>query len=162
MVEAPEASAVPKYVLTVQRLLDAKLEQVWRCWTEPELLEKWFCPRPWFLTDARIDLRTGGEFSAVFNGPEGEKFNSVGVYLEIEHQRMLKSTDAFLPGWIPSERAFMVSEARFEEASGGCTEFTYRAMHWNESALKEHEQMQFHAGWRKVVDQLEDIARSLD
>ncbi len=43
--------------------LDAPREKLWRCWTEPKLLEKWFCPKPWYVTDARIDLRPGGEFS---------------------------------------------------------------------------------------------------
>ena len=52
-------------------------------------------PQPWHVTDARIELRPGGEFSAVMNGPNGEKFNNDGVYLEIEPLKRLVSTDAF-------------------------------------------------------------------
>ena len=59
----------PAHVLTLERLIDAAVENVWRCWTEPELLEQWFCPKPWYVTDACIELEPGGEFSLVMNGP---------------------------------------------------------------------------------------------
>ncbi|MDE0114870.1 MAG: VOC family protein [Albidovulum sp.] len=151
----------PEFVLEIERLIDAPVKNVWRCWTEGKLLEQWFCPKPWYVTDARVDLRPGGEFAATMNGPNGEKFNNNGVYLEIEPQKRLVSTDAFLRGWIPGERAFMVAESLFEETANRKTRFTFRALHWNEEALEEHCQMGFHEGWGKVVDQLEESAKSL-
>ena len=108
-----------------------------------------------------MDLKTGGEFSCVMNGPDGERFENIGVFLEIEPMRRLVTTDAFLPGWIPSARAFMVAETLFEGAGEGRTRYTARAMQWDEAALKEHERMGFHEGWGKAADQLEALARSL-
>lgn len=151
----------PEHVLTLERLMDAPREKLWRCWTDPKLLEQWFCPKPWYVTDARIDLKPGGEFSSVMNGPDGERFETMGVFLEVEPQKRLVTTDAFRPGWVPNERAFMAAHVTFEEAGEGKTRYTARAMHWTGEARKEHEKMGFHEGWGKAADQLETLAKSL-
>ena len=151
----------PEHVLTLERRLDAPPSKIWRCWTEPALLEQWFCPKPWYVTHARIDARPGGEFSSVMHGPGGEEFEATGVFLEIEPGRRLVTTDAFLPGWIPSRRAFLVTEILLEDAGDGTTRYTARARHWDEEARREHEAMGFHEGWGKAADQLEALARSI-
>ncbi len=151
----------PEHVLTLERVLDAPADKVWRCWTEPELLHQWFCPQPWHASNVRIDLRPGGEFSSTMNGPNGEAFDTMGVFLDIEPQKRLVTTDAFRPGWLPSGRAFMVAEMTFDATADGRTRYTARAMHWSAETLKEHEQMGFHQGWGKAAEQLEKLAKSL-
>lgn len=155
------ADNTPRHVLKLERVLDAAVAKVWRCWTEPDLLKQWFCPKPWYVSEARMDVQPGGEFFTVMNGPNGEQFPNVGVFLAVQPQRQLVFTDAFRPGWIPSERAFMVAEVIFKDAGGGKTNYTARAMHWNADTLKEHEAMGFHEGWGKAADQLEDLAKTL-
>lgn len=155
------AKTEPKFVLTLERMMDAPVEKVWRCWTETALLEQWFCPKPWYVSDARMDLRPGGESYSVMNGPEGERFENLGVYLEVVPMQKIVTTDAFLPGWVPSSRAFMVAETLFADAGNGKTKYTARAMHWSEETLKEHEAMGFHEGWGMAADQLEALAKSL-
>jgi uncharacterized protein YndB with AHSA1/START domain len=147
--------------LVLTRTLDAPRDKLWRCWTEPELLKQWFCPKPWYVSEARIDLRPGGEFFTVMNGPDGEQFDNPGVFLAVDPQRRLVTTDAFRPGWRPSDRAFMVAEMRFEDAGDGKTHYTARAMHWNTEARREHEEMGFHDGWGRAADQLEALAKTL-
>ena len=153
--------AKPQHVLTLQRVIDAPADKLWRCWTEPELLNQWFCPKPWYVTDSRIDLKPGGESFNVMNGPDGERFENTGVYLEVVPLRRLVFTDAFLPGWVPSGRPFMVGEVIFQDLGDGRTDYTARAMHWNEETRKEHETMGFHEGWGKAADQLEELAKTL-
>lgn len=150
-----------EHTLTLERVIGAPTEKVWRCWTRPALLERWFCPKPWFVSDAKIDLRPGGEFSCIINGPEGEKFPSMGVFLDMEPQKRLIITDAFRPGWLPTGRAFMTTHITFADAGDGKTKYKARAMHWSEDALKEHEQMGFNEGWGKAADQLEELAKTL-
>jgi len=151
----------PQHALTLDRILDAPVANVWRCWNEPKLLEQWFCPKPWFVSGARMDLRPGGESFSVMNGPEGERFENIGVFLEVSPMKRIVTTDAFLPGWIPSERPFMVAETLFAESGQGRTHYTWRAMHWTEAAMKEHEAMGFHEGWGMAATQLEALAKSL-
>tara|TARA_R110001599_G_scaffold22421_4_gene82686 strand:+ start:953 stop:1417 length:465 start_codon:yes stop_codon:yes gene_type:complete len=151
----------PSHSLTLSRLLDAPRQKIWRCWSEPQLLQQWFCPKPWYATDARIDLRPGGEFSCVINGPDGERFDTMGVFLDIEPQKRLVTTDAFRPGWIPTDRAFMSAHVSFADAADGKTQYEVRAMHWTAEATKEHEQMGFREGWGKAADQLEELAKTI-
>lgn len=158
---AAKTDAEPKFVLTLDRVLDAPVANVWRCWSEPKLFEQWFCPKPWYVTDAVLDLRVGGEFSSVMHGPDGETFPQAGVFLEVVPMKKLMSTDAFRPGWAPADQAFMVAETTMSDAGGGKTKYVSRAMHWSEDALKQHEAMGFHDGWGAAATQLEALAKSL-
>ncbi|AVO36641.1 SRPBCC family protein [Pukyongiella litopenaei] len=151
----------PGHVLTLERVLDAPVDKVWRCWTEPELVQRWFCPRPWQASNVRIDLRPGGEFSSTMTGPNGESFDTMGVFLEIEPRSRLVTTDAFRPGWRPGDRAFMVAEMTLDATNDGRTRYVARAMHWTADAREEHEKMGFHDGWGRAAEQLEDLAKSL-
>ena len=51
------ATPNPGHELVLTRLIDAPRENLFRCWTEPELMKKWFAPLPWTVTHAEIDLR---------------------------------------------------------------------------------------------------------
>lgn len=147
--------------LVLERVLDAPREKIWRCWTEKRLLEQWFCPKPWSVSDARIELKPGGEFFTRMKGPEGQEVDNPGVFLDIVDNERLVFTDAFQPGWTPSGRPFMVAVVRFEDVGEGKTRYRARAMHWTEEVRKQHEDMGFHEGWGKAADQLESLARSL-
>lgn len=147
--------------LILDRVLAAPRDKLWRCWTDPKLMEEWFCPKPWHVTDAVVDLRPGGEFSTVMHGPEGERVQTMGVFLEIVEGRKLVFTDAFAPGWLPSGRPFMAAEVTFEDAGDRRTRYVARARHWTPEASRDHEEMGFHEGWGKVAEQLEDLANRL-
>ena len=43
--------------LVIERELIVPVSLVWRGLTEPDLLKQWFCPKPWGVSDCRIDLR---------------------------------------------------------------------------------------------------------
>src|SRR5688572_115625 len=79
--------------LVLTRVLDAPRDKLWRCWVEPELLKQWFCPKPWYVSQARIDLRPGGEFFTLMNGPNGEQFGEPGVFLEVVEKERLVFTE---------------------------------------------------------------------
>lgn len=147
--------------LVLDRVLNAPREKLWRCWTDPKLMEEWFCPKPWYVTDAVVDARAGGEFTTIMHGPAGEEFPNTGVFLEVIEGRKLVFTDAFAPGWLPAGRPFMVAEITFEDIGEGRTRYLARARHWTDEARKEHEAMGFHEGWNAVADQLEALANTL-
>jgi uncharacterized protein YndB with AHSA1/START domain len=142
------------------RLIDLPREKLFRAWTDPRLMEEWFCPKPWFVSDVEIDVRPGGRFSMFINGPNGEKFPNNGLYLDVVPNERLVFTDAFVSTWEPSNRAFMVATVTFEDR-GGKTLYTARAAHWSTEARAEHEKMGFHDGWNKAADQMIDVAATL-
>lgn len=146
--------------LVLERLLDAPVAKLWRCWTQAPLLKQWFCPHPWSVARAELDVRPGGQSRIVMLSPEGNEFPSHGLYLEVVPERKLVFTDAFTAAWEPSEKAFMVAEVTFEPA-GEKTRYVAIARHWSAADRATHEQMGFHSGWGAAADQLEALARSL-
>ncbi|ODN69282.1 SRPBCC family protein [Methylobrevis pamukkalensis] len=153
------APATPRE-LVLARIIDAPRAAVWRCWSEPELLMRWFCPAPWKTVAADMDLRAGGIFSTTMRSPEGQEFPNTGVFLDVVPGERLAFTDAFVAAWVPSDKPFMTAVITFED-EGAATRYIARVGHWTDEDVKAHEEMGFHDGWGMAADQLEAVARSL-
>jgi uncharacterized protein YndB with AHSA1/START domain len=154
------AAALAARELTLTRLIDAPREVLYRCWTEPELMKQWFCPRPWTTPVVEVDVRNGGSSLIIMQGPNGEEMPNWGVYLEVVPNEKLVFTDAFTEAWKPSDKPFMTGIITFAD-EGGKTRYTAIARHWTDEDKKTHEAMGFHEGWGKATDQLEALARTL-
>lgn len=154
-------AATPAHELSLTRVIDAPPARLWRAWTEPDLLKIWFCPPPWRVSEADLDLRPGGRNRIVMNGPDGEVVANEGVYLEIVPQRKLVFTDAYVEGWIPAEKPFMTGVITFEDLGDGRTRYVASALHWNAEDRKIHEDMGFEEGWGLCADQLAALAATL-
>ena len=150
----------PKLDLVLERTVDVPPELVWKAWTTPEHICKWFTPKPWTTTSCEIDLRPGGAFKAIMCSPEGKEFPNVGCYLEIVPNRRLVFTDALLPGFRPSANPFFTAVIEIEPEGKG-TRYRATAIHRDEEARKKHEEMGFHTGWGAALDQLVALAKTL-
>jgi uncharacterized protein YndB with AHSA1/START domain len=152
------------YELRLERLLDAPAANVWRCWTEPRLLEQWFAPQFWTTEVKALETRPGGASHIVMRGRDGQVSDGVGVFLEAVPERRLVFTNAFTSGWIPARQPsivpFMTTIIEMSE-EGGKTHYVVRALHWSEEARKQHKEMGFHEGWAHTTAQLEALARTL-
>ncbi|HYC03142.1 MAG TPA: SRPBCC domain-containing protein [Azospirillaceae bacterium] len=142
--------------LTVTRLIQAPPETVYRVFTTRTT--EFFTPPPWKTPVAELDLRPGGKFRTVMEGPAGERMDSTGVFLEVVPGAKLVFTDGFGPGWVP-QTAFMVAILTFEAEAGG-TRYTATVRHWTAEACKQHEEMGFHQGWSIVAGQLAALAEA--
>lgn len=67
----------------VTRVFDAPRSLVFKTWTDPEHLPRWWCPPGFTNTACQIDLRVGGRFCLDFTAPDGERYASEGIYEEI-------------------------------------------------------------------------------
>jgi uncharacterized protein YbaA (DUF1428 family) len=67
----PPEGAADSNELSITRLIPVSRAKLWRCWTEPALLKQWFCPKPWGVTEAVLDVRAGGSSHVVMQGPNG-------------------------------------------------------------------------------------------
>lgn len=149
----------PQLDLVLERVVDVRPELVWRAWTVPEHLKRWFTPKPWETIDCEIDLRPGGIFSTTMRSPEGEvQPAQPGCYLEVVENRKLVFTDALAPGYRPKGQGFMTATILLEREGSG-TRYTAIAMHADPKARREHEEMGFHLGWATALDQLVELAR---
>ena len=156
---ASKVSQMSKHTLILTRELKASPEQLYRCWTEPELIPHYFCPLPWRAEAVALDPRPGGKFHTRFFGPEGEEINNPGQYILVESNRIV-FTDAFVGDWVASENPFMVGEVRFDRLDDG-TCYTATAQHWSAEDMKRHEEMGFYEGWGIVAEQLDMLALTL-
>lgn len=142
--------------LVLTRFIAAPREKLFQAWTTPELMVKWFTPKPWATVRAETDARPGGSSLVVMRGPDGTEFPSRGVYLEVIENERLVFTDAYTEAWTPSEKPFMTVVLTFEDEAGG-TRYTARVMHWTAADREAHEKMGFHEGWGKATEQLAEL-----
>jgi len=146
--------------LVLTRMIDAPPEKVFRAWTEPELLKRWFAPAPWTTPSAETDVRPGGSTLVVMLSPEGVEYPCRGVYLEVVKNRKLVFTDAYRQAWEPADKPFMTVILTFEEVDGK-TRYTARVRHWTEADREAHEKMGFHVGWPICAEQLAALVADL-
>lgn len=160
MAEVLEIAPTDARELVLARLIDAPVAAVWRCWTEPELMKRWFTPRPWKTVEVNGEVRAGGGTLLVMESPEGQRFPNPGQYLEVVPERRLVFTDAYLGDWKPSEKPFMTAVLSFEPA-GNKTRYVARVRHFTKADRDDHEARGFQGGWGMATEQLEEVARSL-
>jgi uncharacterized protein YndB with AHSA1/START domain len=84
-----------RFVLELERVLDAPPEQVFGLLTEPEELATWWGPHGFTTPDIQIDLRVGGSLRFTMQPPEGEPFHLSGKFLQIEFPAELTFTFAW-------------------------------------------------------------------
>ncbi len=151
----------PELDLVIKRHVPVSPARVWRAWTEPEQLKKWWCPRPWRTTVAELDVRPGGKFYTVMNGPDGEVQPNLGCYLEVVPERRLVWTDFLLPGFRPAGKGFLVGVLHVEpDGTGGC-HYTAISRHADPATAKQHVEMGFYEGWGTVTDQLVELTQTM-
>ena len=137
-------------------------EQLFEGWTNPDILKKWFCPRPWKVAKCHIDLRPGGLFSNVMQSPEGELMpENRGCYLLIERPTRLVWTGAlgedFRPNPTPQLGFAFVCDLRFRPLTQGGTRFHAIVKHADAEGKTKHQDMGFHEGWRMALSQLVEL-----
>lgn len=83
-----------KTKITVQTIVNAPIERVWKLWTDPEHIMQWNNASPdWHTPKASNDLKVGGKFSfymAAKDGSFGFDFN--GIYDEVKNHELLSYT----------------------------------------------------------------------
>lgn len=148
--------------LVLTRETEVSREKLYAGWTQPDLLVKWFTPKPWTTTDCEIDLRPGGTCKTTMCSPEGQAFPNVGVYLEIVPNEKLVFTDAYGPDWEPNPNPFFTAIITFDALPGGGTRYTARALHWKKEDCEKHAAMGFMEGWGTAFDQLVELCQRSD
>jgi uncharacterized protein YndB with AHSA1/START domain len=78
--------------LSLDCVLEAPREQVFRGLTDPTEVVKWWGPHGFTLPKAEIDLRVGGGYRFVMKPPEGDPFHVSGRFLSIDPPRLISYT----------------------------------------------------------------------
>jgi uncharacterized protein YndB with AHSA1/START domain len=76
--------------LHIEREFDAPLDQVWKAWTERELTDLWWAPKPWKARTKSMDFREGGHWLYCMEGPEGEQtWGRVDYQSIVDHESFI-------------------------------------------------------------------------
>jgi uncharacterized protein YndB with AHSA1/START domain len=81
--------------ITITRIFDAPRELVWKAWTDPEHLKRWWGPKDYTSLVSKIDLNVGGKYLNNMQAPDGSVTYSGGIYREIVPPERLVFTDSF-------------------------------------------------------------------
>lgn len=163
MPPVPLPAVNPELDLVLERSVAVPRELLFRAWTVPEHLMPWFCPRPWRVTACDIDLRPGGVFRTVMEGPGGEKHDNAGCWLEVVPHERVVWTGLMGPGFRPVNAppgipVFTCILTFAPEGTG--TRYRAQVMHRDPDGKKAHEAMGFQQGWGAALDQLVALMRA--
>lgn len=76
--------------ICITRLFDAPRELVFRAWTDPEMLLRWYAPKGCTLRFSYIDMRQGGSFLSCISNPDhGDCWCKAGVRELVENERLI-------------------------------------------------------------------------
>jgi uncharacterized protein YndB with AHSA1/START domain len=120
----PEMTTAQEIEIT--RVYDAPRELVWRAWTEPEELVRWWGPSGWStpLDTVTMEVRPGGTFRLTSISDEGAEMPVAGVYREVAEPERLVLEEPPDHAWHEGS----VSTVTFTDLGEGRTEVALRAI----------------------------------
>jgi uncharacterized protein YndB with AHSA1/START domain len=109
--------------ILIIREFDAPKHLVFKAWTTPELVKRWWHAKRGEVTVAEIDLRVGGLWRYVMVADDGFEVGFHGEYREVVPNERLVSTEIYegLPEGVSEEEGATVNTATFTEADGRTT-----------------------------------------
>ena len=148
--------------LVITRVFDAPRTLVFKAWTEPRRMQRWWGPTGFTAPVVKMDPRPGGTFHGCMRGPDGKDYWSKGVYREVVEPERIVSTDSFsdAEGNLVSPTEFGMSADWPAEAlltvtlteRDGKTTLT---MEHGIGSAPEPEREMCRQGWNETLDKLE-------
>jgi uncharacterized protein YndB with AHSA1/START domain len=135
--------------VSVSRVIDAPREEVFRAWTDPEEIKRWFGPGEFHTPEADVDLRPGGSYRFVMHPPEGNPMPISGTYQEIDAPERLVYTWKWEVDGMGDTESLV--EVEFRDAGEDRTEVVITHSRYEEAHTGEPYRM----GWEGGLDKVE-------
>jgi uncharacterized protein YndB with AHSA1/START domain len=142
--------------ILITREFDAPRHLVYRAWTTPELVKRWWSGGHGEVTIAEIDLRVGGIWRYVLIANEGSEVGFHGEYREIVPDERIVSTEVY--EGMPEGEALNTLTLTEED---GRTTMSILVQHSCKEHRDAHINSGMEAGMQKSMDLLEQVAVSL-
>lgn len=153
--------------LTITRIFDAPRKLVWKMWTDPELIMRWWGPKEYSSPVCKIDFRIGGKYVFCMRPTEGRDIFSTGIYKKIDPFNQIVCTDCFADengNVVPASHYGMTDDIPLEleitikfEDFDGKTRMTL-----THAGLPVGEQIEgANIGWNESFDKFEKVLTSL-
>jgi uncharacterized protein YndB with AHSA1/START domain len=146
--------------ILITREFDAPRHLVYRAWTTPELVRRWWHAKRGTVTVAEVDLRVGGRWRSVMVTDDGVEVAFHGEYREIVPYQRIVSTEVYeQPG--VQEPEGTLNTITFEETDGRTT-LTILVQAPSKEVRDAIIESGMEAGMQDALDLLEEVAVSLD
>jgi uncharacterized protein YndB with AHSA1/START domain len=142
--------------LLITREFDAPKHLVYKAYTTPDLVRRWWSGERGAVTTCEIDLRVGGTWRYVMVANEGFEVAFHGEYREIVPNERIVMTEVY--EGMPDAEA--VDHITFTEEDGRTT-LTMLVQHRNQEERDAHLNSGMEAGMQEAMDRLEQVAVSL-
>jgi uncharacterized protein YndB with AHSA1/START domain len=148
--------------ILITREFDAPRHLVYKAWTTPELVERWWHANRGEVKLIEIDLRVGGKWRYVMLTPDGFEVGFHGEYREIVPNERIVSTEVYegMPEGVDAEKEAALNTLTFEEVDGRTT-VTVLVQHRNQEGRDAHVNSGMEDGLQDALDLLEEVAVSL-
>jgi uncharacterized protein YndB with AHSA1/START domain len=135
--------------LSITRHYPVAPEKVWRAWTDPQALSRWFGPgEPDSVTRAELDVRAGGRYRIAFHTLDGEQHEVSGNYQDVVENRRLSFTWA----WKSTPERISLVTIDLRPTAQGC-ELNFRhERFFDQQARDNHER-----GWTGTFTKLDEF-----
>lgn len=145
--------------VNVEREFAAPLAHVWAAWTQAELLDQWWAPKPWQAKTKTMDFKVGGYWLYAMVGPEGEKHWSKADYKSIDAHKKFSWSDVFCDenGKPNGEFPGSVWNNSFSETKAGNTLVTIEITHKSLEDLEKIIEMGFQGGFTMGLANLDEL-----
>lgn len=148
--------------INVKREFAAPASKVWAAWTESELLDQWFAPKPWKARTKTMDFREGGHWLYAMVGPEGEEHWARADFKSITPLKSFSAKDSFCDenGTINTSLPISIWTNEFSEVSGSKTSVSVQIKFDELSDLEQILEMGFKEGFIAALENLENLVAS--
>ncbi|ACU62013.1 SRPBCC domain-containing protein [Chitinophaga pinensis] len=143
--------------IKVDRSFDAPLDLVWTAWTDAEILDQWWAPKPYRAETKSMDFREGGRWHYAMVGPEGDKQWCLFDYETIQPEQSYSGIDAFCDenGILNPDQPRMRWNNRFNERPDNTTVVNIEVRFNQLSDLETILQMGFKEGFSMGLENLD-------
>jgi len=143
--------------LVTTHTFDAPRELVWKAWTDPKLIPKWWGPRRYSTVVDKMDVRPGGRWRFVQRDAEGNEYGFHGEYREVVPPRRLVGTFEYegMPGHISVETLVL------EELPGGRTRWVTRSVFDTPEDRDGMLSSGMEDGMRETMDRLAELLQGM-
>jgi uncharacterized protein YndB with AHSA1/START domain len=144
--------------INVERVFDAPVEKVWKAWTQSELLDQWWAPKPWKANTQSMNFREGGTWLYYMEGPDGTRHYSKVDYKTIVPNKSFTGLDAFCDesGKTIAEMPGMDWKCVFN-AEGDTTKVVIEVTFASEEAMNKIIEMGFKEGFAAAHTNLDEL-----
>jgi uncharacterized protein YndB with AHSA1/START domain len=146
--------------ILITREFDAPKHLVYKAWTTPELVKRWWHANRGEVTSAEIDLRVGGRWRYVGESPDGRGVAFHGEYREIVPNERIVSTEAYEGAPDPDAKATL-NTLTLAEVDDGRTLLTVLVQAPSKEVRDAIIDSGMEAGMQDAMDLLEQVAVSL-